>query len=143
MFNFDEFLNRKVIPRTEDIIVEPLAPFFDGNPVFKVRGLTGEELARCIQAAKSYSQLSGIVSGILSDSPKDKVNAIKSSVGLSDDIPEDFAKRIEMMLVATLTPENLTREVVVKLGQVLPVEFMIITNTILTLTGQGANLSGE
>lgn len=132
-------------PRTETIPIAPLAKLFgDGEkPEFIVRGLTGEEYAHCIQAAKGYSQMEQIVAGILSGAAADKVEAIRKALGLGDDLPEDYARRIEFLIIGCVEPSGLDRESVVKIAAIAPIEFMWLTNSVMKLSGEGAEIEGE
>jgi hypothetical protein len=143
-FDADRLKRCEFKPRKSTIPVNPLRAFFaDGEtPEFIVRGLSGEEYAACNQAAKAYSQVGDIVSGILSNEAADKVQAIKLSLGLGDGIPEDYAKRIEYLITGCVSPE-LDRESVIRIGAIAPIEFHWLTNEILRLTGEGAEISGE
>jgi hypothetical protein len=57
---------------------------------------------------------------------------------LSDDVPGEVVKRIEMLVMGCISPK-LTHAVVVKISEICPIEFFDITNRITVLTGQGGS----
>jgi len=145
MFDTDRLKRCQFKPRTATVKVTPLAALFaEGEtPEFKVRGLSGEEYAQCNESAKGYSQVGKIIAGILSQAAAEKVEAIKSSLGLGEGIPEDYAKRIEYLMAGCVSPAGLDREAVVKIAAIAPIEFYWLTNEILRLSGEGAEIAGE
>jgi hypothetical protein len=145
VFDADRLKRCGFNPRTETIPVTPLAKLFcDGEKAeFTVRGLTGEEYAHCIQAAKGYSQIGEIMSGIISGAAADKVAALRKALGLTDDLPEDYARRIEFLIIGCVDPTGLDREAVIKIAAIAPIEFMWMTNAIMKLSGEGAEIEGE
>ena len=144
-FDADKLKRCAFKPRTETIPVTPLAKFFgEGEkPEFTVRGLTGEELAHCAQAARGYSQVEQIISGILSGLVEDKVDAIKNALGLNKNLPEIYAKRIEFLIAGCVVPEGLDREAVIRIAAIAPIEFQDMTDKIMKLSGEGAEIEGE
>jgi hypothetical protein len=144
-FATDRFKEIKYSPRTKTVAMEQLKQFFDPEekPEFIIRGLTAEEICYCSQAAKGYSQVEPIMLGMLGESPSAKLEAILLSLGISKNMPEDYAKRIEHFMLGCIQPVSMDREVAVKLSLVVPVEFLYITNEILRLSGIGAELLGE
>jgi hypothetical protein len=134
-FQSDAFRATEYKARTDSVVVESLADFFpDGEPRFTVRGLTAVELQRCYDAQNRQKSVDSVVKALAAS--RDQVNEIRKALGLTDDVPGETAKRIEMLVIGSVTP-SLTHADVVKLAEICPVEFMDLTNKITVLTGLG------
>ena len=105
-FDVKAFMNAQYVAREAEIpITEPeLKNFFnsDGMPVWKVRGLTGNELGKANDVAEKNKDLRAIIEGLMSGGSKEKALALKKLVGVSDDVPNDIAKRIEHVYLNVL-----------------------------------------
>ena len=137
-FDTKRFLKTKFEQRTCEVEVKDLADWFsDGAPpIIIVRGLTGEELARINEAAAKNRNLSAVIDAIASTDAAEKIDAIKKTLGVSDSVPDDLAKRIEQLVYGCVDPE-FTLELAVKFFEVYPIEGYTLSNTIMRLTGQG------
>jgi hypothetical protein len=137
-FDAKRFVKTKFIPRTEDVSVPDMKDFFpDGEPaVWKVRGLTGQELGWAAEASERNKGIAAILSGLTSGSDKEIAQAVKELVGVGGNTPADIAKRIEHLRLGSVDP-MCTQDLAVRLCEVYPVEFYQLTNAILRLTGQG------
>ena len=137
-FDSKAFLKTKFIPRTDEVSVPDLQPFFpDGAPaVWKVRGLTGQELGRAAEASDRNKNIAAILEGLTADSSKEKATALKELMGVGGNTPADIAKRIEHLALGSVDPKC-PPELAVRLCEVFPVEFYQITNKIMELTGRG------
>ena len=142
-FNTQKFMNVNFTPRTKEVPVPDLKEWFDKDetPIFKVRGLTGNELARVHEAVDKHKNISGILDGILSTKSKDKIEAIRAAIGIDADVPSEIAKRLEMLTIGSVDPE-ISLEVAVKISETFPIEFYQLTTAISELTGQG-HISGK
>jgi hypothetical protein len=140
-FNVNKFQNTKYIPRIEAVKVESLKEFFGPKekPVFKVRNLTGEELGKVNQAVQKNKNIAAVLDGLLSNVNKEKIEAIKSSIGADDRVPDDIARRLEMLQLGCVEP-RVDLSLAKKLCTNYPIEFYDITNTITRLTGLGSEL---
>lgn len=127
MFNPKEFMRAKHEYREEDFEFEPL------NHTFRIRGLTGEELAAVNQIVQARSEIEAIIDSIAQG---DAAEAFKKAVGTSGDVPVDFIRRIEY-LKRGVTDTEIAQEVAVKLFRTYPVDIYKLTNRILKLTGKG------
>lgn len=142
--DLQKFLNAALRPREASIEVPELAEWFgEGEPVaWVVRGLTAAELGRANQAAeRGLENVRALVAAMAGEG--DKASAIRSAMGLSDeDVPADVSRRIEMLTAGSVSPElgSMNRDVAVRLAEAFPTVFYNLTNNILTLTGQGAEL---
>jgi hypothetical protein len=136
-FNSKEFKKVKFVPRSEDISVPILASWFEGPAIWKVRGLEGNELGRCNDLAdRNRRAITSIAEGLVSDKSAETVDAIKALVGLSDNVPDENAKRIEYLQAGSVDP-ICDLELAVRINAYFPVQFREITNKILQLTGFG------
>ena len=142
--DIQKFLNAALRPREASIEVPDLAQWFgaDERPVWVVRGLTAAELGRANQAAeRGLDNVRALVAAMAGDG--DKAGAIRRAMGLSDeDVPADISRRIEMLAAGSVAPAlgSDNRDVAVKLAETYPTVFYNLTNQILTLTGQGAEM---
>ena len=137
-FDKKAFLREKFIPRTDDVPVPELAAYYPGpkDAVWKVRGLTGVELAECNEAADRNKKIGAIVEGIAGGQSKKTTAAIKEMVGASDNTPQDIAKRIAFLVTGSVAPV-VDMDLAKKLCQTFPIEFYQITTKIIALTGMG------
>lgn len=141
-FDLKKFRNAKFEPRFEDVPVPDLKDFFGEGaeaPVWRVRGLTGHELGKVNEAAERNRNVAAILEALLSTSSDDKAEAVKKLVGLDDSVPQDIARRLEMLALGSVDPEA-DLELAVKLCTHFPIEFFSLTNAITKLTGQGAEI---
>lgn len=137
-FQSEKFRAAQFEARTESFTLEQLREFFadDTEPKFTVRGLTAAELHRCLEAGTRQNAVESVVKAIASQ--RDQVDSIRKALGLSSDTPGETAKRIEMLVLGSVTPK-LDHADVVKLAEVCPIEFIAMTNAITQLTGQGGS----
>jgi hypothetical protein len=138
-FSVDKFERAKFAPRTQDVEVEALASFFDEGekPVWTVRGLSSSELNRALEASKRQQSLETIVKAIAQGG--DQAQNIRRAIGLTSDTPGEIAKRLEMLVMGSVSPK-IELPVAVKLAEAFPIDFLTLTNTISELTGKGADL---
>lgn len=131
------FLAEEFSPREEAVRVDGLVSFFpDGEePMWKVRGLTHGELAEAEEASTRRQDVAAVVAA-LEGNDKYKQEAIQELLGVDGQVPKDTAKRMEMLVKGSVDPE-ITLDVAVKLANTFPIEFSLITNKILELTGKG------
>lgn len=137
-FDSKKFLKTKFTPRTEDVPVPDLQPFFPegAKAVWKVRGLTGQEIGRASEAADRNKTIGAIMEGLTAEAAKDKVEAVKNLLGIGGNTPADIAKRLEHMTVGSVDPPC-TLDLAVRVCETFPIEFYQITNKIMELTGRG------
>lgn len=135
-FKIQDFKSAPFEYRVDEVQVPELKPFFENGDdlVWKVRGLTGQELGKANEAADRNRKISSVVEGVLSRSAKKMAQAVKHVV--DPDTPQDIAKRLEHMIIGSVEPEC-DLELARKICERYPIEFYSITNKILELTGQG------
>jgi len=141
-FDADKFASAAFKRREEEVPVKDLAAWFKGAkegevPVWRVRGLTGEELARVNEAQARNRNKSAIIEALSSDKQEKMTDAIKELIGTGNSVPDDLARRIEMLTIGSVAPEC-THQVAVKLAEAFPVEFYELTTKITQLTGLGS-----
>lgn len=138
MFDAKRFMSQQFVHREEDVPVPDMKDFFpEGEPaVWRVRGLTGQELGLCNQAAERNRNMEAILEGVASAAGAKKSDAIKKLIGGRDDTPDDVVKRMEMLIIASIAPEC-DLQLAVKLCKIFPIEFYQITTAIGKLTGMG------
>ena len=109
---------------------------------FSVRGLTGEEMSRCITAHTRMKVIRDALEAILG-SGKDNVSAIRELFSLGgESMEEDLARRIEMLALGCVTPK-LDVQMAAKITKVAPVDAKNLTDHILLLSGQGMIPGGQ
>jgi len=136
-FDVKQFKKTKFTTRKEEVSVPDLSAYFseDENPVWVVRGLTGQELGQTKDAAARNRNISAIVEALDSGSKTKKVQGVKKALGI-DEVPQDIAERIEQLVIGSIEPCCDT-DLALMLCERFPVEFYSLTNKILQLTGKG------
>jgi len=139
-FNQKAFLKAEYQQRIADVPVPSLAYFFaEGEePVWKVRGQTANELAQAVEASTKNQNISKVIEAI--GSSKAQVSDLKEAIGISDDTPQDIIKRLEQIVACTISDEKLELPAAIKLAEKHPIEFFVITNKIVELTGLGMDI---
>lgn len=137
-FDAKKFLQTQFIPREENVPVPDMKDFFPegAKPEWKVRGLTGIEVAYANEAAERNENIAEWLQGILSKNTQEKIDAVKELVGVGEKIPGEVAKCVEYLIVGSLCP-IVDIEMALKICKVFPIEFKQIAMRIIKLTGQG------
>jgi hypothetical protein len=138
-FDLAGFERAKFEARRGRVPVPALAQWFsDGEAAeWEVRGLNSSELHRAMEAAKRQHNIETVVRAIASGG--DQAEAVRKAIGLVADTPGEIAKRLEMLVMGSITPK-VELPIAVKLAESFPVEFLLITNEITELTGRGFDL---
>lgn len=138
-FKASQFERAKFEPRRETVEVPTLAAWFDeGEPAqWVVRGLSSSELHVALQAEQRNSSVETIVRAISANG--DQATTIRKALGLAGDTPGEIAKRLEMLVAGSVEPK-ITLPIAVKLAEAFPIEFLLLTNAITRLCGQGAEV---
>ncbi len=151
-FDLKKFASAKFQDRIVEVSVPQLKAFFaEGEkPVFKIRGLSGEEVFQVREAMKRAEVQEELVRGFLSDNAQEKARAILEELGLQgNSVPEDFVRHIEVILRGTVEPPLMGhRSEIVKLARESSTTFQTLGDQILIATGKGrvlgeSNASGE
>jgi hypothetical protein len=124
--------------REKDIPVPALKKFFgkDEKPVFKIRGLTGEEMFRVRAAVSRAQNIEELVNQIAAGNIKEKVAAAVEAMGLGDGLPDDFVMRLNILKLGSVDPD-LDFEDCKKVADKFPTMFSKLTDEIQVLTGKG------
>lgn len=135
-FKADQFITAEFQHRTDAVRVPGLAEWFDGDPVWTVRGLTAHEFATCQEAAEKDQSVAALAEALAAGTKNEQVKELRDALGLSDTTPGEISKRIRMLMLGSVDPVC-DRELSVKLSERYPIEFYQLTNEITQLTGKG------
>lgn len=142
-FDADRFLQADYRPRTATLDLPALAPFFaDGEaPQWTVRSLTASEFARAQDAEKRNSAVDMLMGALAATQGKaEAIAEARKALGLSGaNTPGEVAKRLEMLVAGSVTPA-ITLDVAVRIAERFAIDFYLLTNKIVELTGQGFDL---
>jgi hypothetical protein len=141
-FDLERFRAASLAPRQAQIPVPDLAHFFAAGtePLWTVRGLTGEEIARANDATQRGLTIGNAVEALAAAANKgDQVDALKTLIGYGSEVPADLAKRLDHLCVGSIDPV-IDRETAVRLFNNFPIVAYQLTNEILRLTGLGADV---
>jgi hypothetical protein len=138
-FDTGRFQQAEFVVRTERVPVPSLREFFaEGEDAhWEVRGLTASQLYLAMEAKQRQDAVSSIVEALASTG--DKAQELRKVLGLSGDVPSEIVKRLEMLVMGSVSPV-IDLQTAVKLGQCFPIEFLLLTNAIRDLTGKGFDL---
>lgn len=139
-FDLDKFENAELVPRTECVEVPALSAFFDDEekPVFEVRGLDSNDLYKATHAEASRKLQNRLLKAAAEHS--NTPEAILKEITANEDTPGEIAKRLEMLVAGSVTPE-ISLGVAVKMAKAYPIEFIHVTDVIVKLTGMGYDLA--
>tara|TARA_R110001583_G_scaffold25218_10_gene91477 strand:+ start:2283 stop:2747 length:465 start_codon:yes stop_codon:yes gene_type:complete len=135
MLDLKAFQKAKFEPRETEVTLDALAEAGFGDGKVIVRGLTAHELAEAEESASKGKLLSDLVER-LAGAGNEKIGALMDGIGFHQDVPASLAKRLEHVRLATMEPK-LDLSDVAKLAESFPVEFSIMANKIMELTGKG------
>lgn len=141
-FDLKRFEQAEFSDRVEGVELSALAGFFDDDekPIWQVRGLTHAELSQAAVSMDATKNVDALVNA-LTGSSKVKAEAIKRLLGVAgDEVPQETKKRLEYLVMGSVDPA-VTLDIAVKLAHTYPIEFGLLTNKILQLTGQGKVLA--
>ena len=119
--------------------VPELAEWFgEDKAVWRVRGLSANEIQRSADAKIRLTRESALVDALSSGSRQDMAEELARVLGRkADDVEPEVGRRMELLIAGSVEPIcNL--ELAGKLADAFPIPFINITNAILSLTGQGA-----
>lgn len=138
-FDLERFRTLTLTPRQAQVAVPELAPLFgDAAPVWTVRGLTGEELARANDATARVKLYAASVEALMSAANSEQAEALKIIMGVNE-VTENFAKQLDYLTFGSVEP-SISRGDAVRLSASHPMITHQLTKKILELTEQGADL---
>jgi hypothetical protein len=138
-FSTKAFKKEKFSPRTKDIDVPDLKDYFpEGEePVWIIRGLDANEIAKCYDAQKTLQAIDTTfqaAAGAVAN--EEKVKEMREKLGIEIDVHSDIILRRAQLVHGSVLPE-IDQQAAVKFSRVFPVEFYNITTEITRLTGLG------
>lgn len=146
--NPDALLRAKFNHRKEAVAVPSLTGFFkldEGEtPVWEVRGLTGNELAKANDAEVKNRSMAVLAEALLANNKAkaQRVKEVQDALGMGDGVHGEIAKRIELLVLGSVNPV-ITHAHAARLAEMYPIEFYQLTNKITLLTGQGQVPEGK
>jgi len=140
-FDTNKFESARFQFREATVKTPDLSEFFDGDPLWTVRGLSGHEMASVREAAKTAANIDAVVGKLLQGSAAEKADAVKEALGANTvaGTPEDLVRRIHMLKFGSVDPAC-DQRMAVKLADVSVTTFYELTNKITELTGLGKRL---
>lgn len=142
-FDLNRFRGAALVPRQASVPVPDLRYFFpEGEePVWVVRGLTGEEIARANEASARYASIAAAVQALsnAAHARQEQTEALQTLIGYGAEVPADLAKRFDHLVFGSVEPK-IDRESAVRLFSGFPIVGYQLTNRILELTGAGPDL---
>ena len=136
-FDARAFAKAQFEPRIADVVIPELRDWFAGDePILRVRGLSGIELAQALEAAQTSQSRAELAEALLEGTDGAKVDAVKEAFGLGKGVPDELIRYHELVIRGTVEPK-LTRDVSVKLAERFPIDHKQLALKILALTGQG------
>ena len=142
-FDTRAFMKQIYTPREGEVSVPALKDYFSEGqkPLWKVRGLTADEVARCNEAGERNTKVEAIVEALTASNKSDVADGVKQLLGVGSDVHREVAIRLEQCVFGSIDP-IIELNIAVKMATVFPMEFYAITNKILKLTGLG-QVAGE
>lgn len=140
-FDISKFDQTQFNERTKDIDVPELRAFFaEGEkPVWKIRGLTGEEIARTREAVeRNRIARAEIISAQERGASEAVTMAMKTLLGVGslDSVPDDHVRHLNTVVLGSIEPK-IQLEHAVKLAVTFPIVFTQLHNEIYMITGLG------
>jgi hypothetical protein len=138
-FDAQGYMSAQLQPRTAVVLVPELQAFFgDGEKAeWTVRGLNSNQLARANEASEKRKKAASVLDALEGGSKSETVKALRQELGFDDGVHPDTSRRISMLCDGSVEPPC-PRELAVRLAADYPVTFFSLTNSIMELSGQGA-----
>lgn len=141
-FDIERFRSAILAPRQAAVAVPDLKHWY-GNaaPVWTVRGLTGEEIARANESNQRSSLVAAAIQALANaaSARQEQTEALQTLIGYGAETPDDLAKRFDHLVAGSVEPQ-IDREIAVRLFTSYPIVAYTLTNKILELTGMGPDL---
>lgn len=140
-FDTQGFMRAAWVHRTQEVAVPEIAEYFTegAKPVFVVRGLSADELYKIRSASSRQKTLEGIAEGLAEGSKSGAAKAIKEALGASGALDPATPRAMETLIAGCVDPPcdlDMARLLMDKHGLI----FMKLSDTIMTLTGQGGEV---
>lgn len=145
-FKADAFRNAKFEYRTatlDERAIPGLKGWFEGEVAWVVRGLTFDEIRKCQEISTAGSDIVAMLAKAVSDPKKGRnADAIRQALGFGGDVHKETRLRIEHLVTCSVDPA-IDNQIAAQLQKAFPMEFRVITDKILELTGLGQIQAGE
>ena len=105
--------------------------------IWKVRGLTGNELAKTIDSTTKVKNLEAIIEAM--GNSQEKIEELKGVMGMGNDTEPEILRKLEQLVLGSVEPK-IESHIAVKLAETFPIEFYMLTQDITLLTGMGMDL---
>lgn len=137
-FDARAFARADLSPRQQSVPVPELAAWFgEGEAVvFRMRGLSADELARAKDAHANNLRRLGMLDALTGQSRAEVASDVRAALGAEEDKHPDIAMRQELVHLGTAEPA-LSEETVALLAERYPLLLYRLSNVVNTLTGQG------
>ena len=141
-FDLKAFEKASFKAREASVPVPDLAHFFKDleegqTPVWLVRGLEGEELARVNESQERSANLVAVTEALMTGQPDQLKDTVNQLLGHTGEVPSDLARRQAILVAGSVAPK-VSQQVAVKLAKAHPIEFYSLTTEIIRLTGLGS-----
>jgi hypothetical protein len=136
-FDIDQFVQAKLKPRQIEVPVPTLKDWFgDAEPVFKVRGLDGEEFYKVKESVEKRRDMQAIAQQLFSGKGEAIAKAVEEFYGTA---PDEYVKQIETLKMGVVDPP-LDHVAALKLVKNFPVPMSDVFRQIMLATGLGSEL---
>ena len=122
---------------TVTVQVPDLGEWFEGAPVWRVRGLCANDLAKVELADRRAAVVEALTAALAGGTAAEITAETRALLGRSAGIEEVYARQIEILVLGSVAPV-MDHALAAKLGETQPVTFKALVNAILAATGQGA-----
>ena len=134
-FDNRSFLKTEFVAREETLLLPALKDWFSEEPLWTVRGLDIHEVTAARHAAEK-NNLAISVAEILANNDTDLIQTLKKELGRNDAVDPEIAQHLEYLVLGSVNPK-ITLPTAVHLANVRLVEFKMLVNKIVELTGLG------
>lgn len=140
-FDLDAFMSAQLSPREGQVDAAEAACFFaeGSEPVFIVRGLTGEEMYRVAQEQQSAGLRAAVAEAMAGQQRKEIVDALREAVGGGESLPDAMRIAISRLCHGAVEP-RLDRDQAVRLFNVFPNVAVAAERKIVELSGLGPDV---
>ena len=140
-FDLERFRSAALVPCQERVPVPDLKSWFGegDDPIWIVRGLTGEEFMRAQEAANRYDLVLSAARALASAGSlaSDREEHLKRLIGFGSQVPAEMAKGLDALVFGSVDPV-IDRDGAVRLYAAFPIVAWHLVQKILALTGMGA-----
>jgi len=134
-----DFMTARFAPRQKTLSFPDLEGYHvNGKSLssWKIRGLSGNELGRAMQAAKENKKAAQMVEKVLSKMGAEKADGVLQMYGLDGSVDQTTALYIELVIAGSVEPVC-SLDLALKFCQAWPIEFRETAERIYELTGKG------